>query len=167
MARETVGKISLDLLKKTPDTRDPIALERELHKEYESNINTCLGDGLKVYPGDFFINVVTKKEPRLTNVLRNYFMHRKSCPTPDYDQTLYRYDKKNDILEFLWVIPSRDTCVLLRDNALIVAPQERSLLGFVLDFDDGTLYKRAKRFNGEQLVHGGVLEKKIHVAVTE
>lgn len=37
MKRETVGKLATDLSKKEPDTRDPIELEREMHKDYEKN----------------------------------------------------------------------------------------------------------------------------------
>jgi len=167
MSRDTVGKKSLELLQKTPDSRDPIEIERELHKNYESNIYQCLDEGKKTYNGDFFVVVVTKKEPLMQNVLRNFFMHRKSCPTPDYDQTVYHYDPQKSEAEFLWVIPSRDTCVLFKDNALEVVPEEKELLRFILDFDDGTLYKLAKRFNSEQEGRGGALKKKIHVAMTK
>ena len=79
----------------------------------------------------------------------NYFYARLSCPTPDYDQTLYKYSHKQESLTFLWVIPSRDTCQLLKDNALQVVPEERELLGFVLNFADGSLFKLAKKLNGE------------------
>lgn len=167
MPRDTVGKIALELMQKTPDSRDPIEIERELHKDYESNIYTCLSEGKKTHNGDFFVVVITKKEPLMQNVLRNYFTHRKSCPTPDYDQTVYRYCAKEEYAEFLWVIPSRDTCTLFKDSALEVATEERDLLRFILDFDDGTLYKLAKRLNNEQEVRGGALKKKTHVSVTE
>jgi len=158
MTRETVGKIAVDLIQKTPDTRDPIELERELHTDYESNVFLCLESGKKEYPGDFFIVVITKKEPLLQNVLRHYFVHRKSCPTPDYDQTVYRYDKKQDKFEFVWVIPSKDTCCIFKNNALIINPEERVLLQFILDFDDGTLYKKSKKFNKERETIGCALQ---------
>ena len=158
MTRDTIGKIATELAQKTPDSRDPIEIERELHTEYESNVFSCLDAGKKEHNGDFFIVVITKKEPLLQNVLRNMFFHRKSCPTPDYDQTVYRYDKRNRLLKFLWVVPSKDTCLLFKDHALEVVSEERELLRYVLDFDDGTLYKIAKRFNKEQEAPGGALQ---------
>jgi len=165
MSRDTVGKIALELMQKTPDSRDPIEIERELHTEYEANVLLCLDAGIKEYNGDFFIVVITKKEPLLQNVLRNMFFHRQSCPTPDYDQTVYHYDKRNRMFEFLWVIPSKDTCILFKNNALEIAPSEKELLHYILDFDDGTLYKLAKKFNSEQEAPGGALKEKTYVTV--
>src|SRR3990167_4938546 len=91
-----------------------------------------------------------KKEPLMPNVIRNYFYGRLSCPTPDYDQTVYFYDQESDIIEFLWVIPSKDACLYLKENALLVDPAESQLLRFVLDFADGTLFAIAKTRNRER-----------------
>ena len=159
MSRETVGKIATSLAQKTPDSRDPIEIERELHTDYEANVLACLDAGKKEYNDDFFIVVITKKEPLLPNVLRNMFFHRHSCPTPDYDQTVYRYDRTAGILEFVWVVPSKDTCLLFKDHALEIVPEERELLRHILDFSDETLYKIAKTFNKEQEAPGCALKE--------
>ncbi len=151
MPRDTVGKISSELLKKEPETRDPIELEREMHKDYIAHIHDAIFRGKQDFTGDFYIVVITKKEPLMENVIRNYFTVRKSCPTPDYDQTVYRLKRVDDLVEFLWVIPSKDTCILLKENALQVAPEEKDLLRYVMDFADGTLFKLAKKLNGEKL----------------
>lgn len=147
--RETVGKISAELLTKAPDSRDPIELEREMHKDYENHIFESIKDGLKNYVGDFFIEVTTKKEPLMPNVIRNYFSARRSCASPNYDQTIYKYHRNDDKIEFLWVVPSKDTCELLYNNMLEVDPEERQLLSFVLSFYDGTLLDLAKKLNKE------------------
>lgn len=146
---KTVGQSSLDLLKKDPETRDPIELEREIHKGYENHIIECVERSKKIYLTDFYVVVETKKERLMPNVIRNYIFGRTSCPTPSYDQTVYKYHKKDDRVEFLWVIPSKDTCELLRNNALIVVESEKRLLKFVLDFYDNTLLNYAKKLNGE------------------
>lgn len=149
--RDTVGKLAVELNKKEAPTRDPIALEREMHKEYEKNVYECIERGKKEIPSsDFYVVVETKKEKLLPNVIRNYFFFRQSCPTPTTDQTVYRYHAQKDFIEFLWVIPSEDTCELLRDNALTVSKEEQLLLFYVLDFYDGTLLKMAKQLNNEQ-----------------
>lgn len=149
MPRETVGKISSELLAKQPASRNPIEIERELHKDYEKNIFECIGRGKKDFNDDFFVVVITKKEPLMQNVLRHYFFCRHSCPTPDYDQTVYKFTRATEIIEFIWVIPSRETCFTLKENSMQVAPAEYGLLEFVLKFADGTLYKLAKSLNGE------------------
>ena len=153
MKRDTVGKYALDLANKVPDSRDPIELEQEMHAEYEKNIFECIEKCKKSFQVPvgswFYVVVLTKREPLMPNVLRHYFLGRLSCPTPDYDQAVYAYDPHQDRIDFLWVIPSRDAAQHLRDNALQVAPAEKDLLNYVLQFADGTLFKIAKKLNGE------------------
>lgn len=150
--KKTVGQEAYSRLIKTPEKADPIELQRAMHEDYEKNINECIDRSLKDYYGDFYVVVTTKKERIMQNVLRNYFFGRKSCPTPEYDQTVYKYTRSGGDLEFLWVVPSKDTCELLRDNALNVAPEERVLRDFVLEFYDGTLLKKSKGLNGEEIL---------------
>jgi hypothetical protein len=149
MRRETIGKISSELLAKQPDSLSPIEIERTLHQDYEKNIFECIDRGKKDFYGDFFVVVITKQEPLMQNVLRHYFICRLSCPSPDYDQTVYKYTRATEIIEFIWVIPSRETCFTLKENSTQVVPAEYGLLEFVLKFADGTLYKLAKSLNGE------------------
>lgn len=158
MMRDTVGKASYDLLQKSPDSRDPIELEREMHKEYEDHVFQAVSRGKQDFIGDFYIVVITKKERLMQNVLRNLFTARQSCPTPDYDQAVYKFHRTDEMIEFLWVIPSKDTCEHLRDHALEVVPSEHALRDFVLSFYDGSLLTKAKQLNGE-CAAGILLEK--------
>ena len=137
--RETVGKLSLELSQKEAPTRDPIELEREMHEDYDAHLWECVDASKKWMRGSFFVVVITKNEKLMPNVFRNYFFARSSCPSPDYDQTVYRYDRDQDCLNFIWVIPSQEASHYLKNNALKVANEEKQLLQFVLDFADGTL----------------------------
>jgi hypothetical protein len=148
--RDKIGKIATDLLQKEPETYDPIEYERAMHEDYEEELINCILAHEKVFTGDFYVVVITKKERLLQNVIRNFFFARQSCPTPEYDQAVYRYTRADDVVDFLWVIPSKDTVELLHNNALQVPPEERELLQFVLDFQDGTLLNLAKSLNGER-----------------
>jgi hypothetical protein len=149
MKRDTVGKISSDLLIKTPDSNDPIELELEMQKDYIKELLTTLSDSKNKFIGNFYIVVITKKERLMENVLRNYFFARQSCPTPDFDQSVYYFDRKKESLEYLWTVPSRDTIDILKENACEVDKSEWGLLKFVLQFCDGTLFKISKDRNGE------------------
>jgi hypothetical protein len=149
--RDTVGKIAADLALRTPYSTDPIEIERELHKDYVKNIFECVQSSKKQFNGDFFVVVLTKKEPLMQNVLRHYYFSRHSCPTPDYDQTVYHYHLKEDDIEFLWVIPSKEACLTFLEQASSIAPEEWGLLHFVLKFADHTLFKLAKKLNNEKL----------------
>lgn len=148
--RESVGSLSQQIAKKAPDTRDPIELEREMHKDYVDELFACVNQHKAGYHSDFFVVVLTKKERLMSNVIRNLFFARATCPTPEFDQVVYRYHKDHEALEFLWVIPSKDTCELFKQCCLEIAPEERELLKFVLDYYDGNLLRLAKQLNGER-----------------
>jgi hypothetical protein len=147
--RETVGKVSSDLLQKEQTSQSPIELQRAMQEEYVDYLINCVQDHRKIFEGDFFVIVITKNEKLMPNVFRNYFFARTSCPTPEYDQTVFKYASAEEQIQYLWTIPSKDACIHLRDNALQVVPEERELLKFVLQFGDGTLYKLSKQLNGE------------------
>lgn len=150
MTRQTAGKLASDLMLKSPDSTDPIEIQRKMQEEYMKELLDCVDAGYKKYPGNFFIVVETKNEKLLPNVFRNYFINRQTCPTPNYDQSVFRYNREAGQIEYIWTVPSRDASHHLKDNMLIVAKEERDLLNFVLKFDDGTLYKICKKFNNEK-----------------
>ena len=151
MDKKTVGQTSVELLQKEPETRSPIDIQREVHKEWDKELFECIDRGKKDISGDFFVVVITKKEKLMPNVLRNYFGFRRSCPTPDWDQTVFHYHAEGDRIEFLWVVPSRDTCELFEQNVLQIADAEKELLRYVLDFKDGTLMRKTKQLNKEYI----------------
>ena len=148
--RDTVGKISSEMLSKTPYSNDPIEIERAMHADYVKNVEECVTNAKKQFFGDFFVVVLTKKERLMQNVLRHYFFARQSCPTPDYDQSVYHYSQIRDDVDFLWVIPSKEACLTFMEQASDIVPDEWGLLKFVMEFADGTLFKKAKKYNGEK-----------------
>ena len=156
--RETIGAESLKLSKKAPDAQNAIDQMREQLTDYDHNIHLCIKEHRKVFDGDFYVVVITKKERLMHNVLRGYFTARLSCPTPDYDQAVYKYFRDGDELKFLWVVPSADTVELMKDNVHYVPAEQYALLGFVLKFADGSLLRMAKSMNGEK-VDSNIIEK--------
>jgi len=150
VARATVGKAAVALQERAGNDVHPIIDQTKAQlSEYYDNLIKCVNENKSKVPDNFYIVVITKKEKLLNNVIRNYFFSRMTCPTPDYDQAVYFYDAKAETISFIWVIPDRETCLLLKANALTIAPEERELLGFVMDFSEGKLYKLAKHLNGE------------------
>lgn len=148
--RKTVGSLSQELLQKQFDTRDPIELQREMQQEYIDNLVACVQKNISHFRGDFYVVIITKKEPLMPNVLRNYFFARKSCPTPDYDQTVYRYKYAAEELEYVWCVPDRETCFVFLENKDKVIFEETELLKTIIDFNDGSLFRMAKKLNNEQ-----------------
>jgi hypothetical protein len=150
MKKKTIGSYVYDLLQKEPETRDPIELEREMQREYLEELISCVQRSKKDFKGDFFVVVLTKNERVFRNrVLRNIFFPRHSCPTPNYDQSVFKYNSADECLEYIWTIPSQDSCHHLLNNKHLVVKEEQELLRFVLDFADGTLMKRCMELNNE------------------
>lgn len=149
--KPTVGKLATELMNKeleSPSTHTVHEQSTEMMKDYASSLFECVETHKKVFDGDFFVVVIAKKEPLLPNVIRNYFVGRQSCPKPDYDQAVFHYHRKDDGLEYLWVIPDKLTCIMLMDNATLLDDQEKDLLKMVLDFADGTLARKERQLNG-------------------
>ena len=148
--RDTVGAISSALLEhQIHDDHSADEQMREQLTDYEKNIELCVDSGLKTYTHNFYVVVLTKKERLMQNVIRNYFFHRSTCPTPEYDQIVYQFMRSAHTLEFLWVIPSKETCEYMRNNPLSIPESERELLNFVLDFYENSLLTMAKLKNSE------------------
>ena len=151
--RDTVGKLSAELLQQ--DTvKDATAGERmqqQLH-DYEAHIAEWVNSGKNNFTGDFFVVVITKRERLMPNVMRNYFIPRKSCPTPTYDQMVYKFHRKDEALEFVWAVPSMVAVKDLLKHKHDIDPSFFALLKMVMDFTDGTLEKKAKTFNDESFL---------------
>ena len=147
--RKKVGEASVELSQKKPESRDPIELQRAMMQEYCDEVIKCAIHGKKYYNKPYYVVVITKKERLMQNVLRSYYFHRGTCPTPDYDQAVYQFDPSHEGFKEIWVIPDRDACEILYHNALQVVPEERQLLEYVLDFASGKLFQKAIELNGE------------------
>lgn len=150
--KKKAGQVALELAAKAPDSRDPIELQRELMREYCDEVIKCALHGRSYYTKPYYVVVITKKERLMQNVLRSYYFHRSTCPTPDYDQAVYQFDPVGEAFKEIWVIPDKETCETLYQNALQVVPEEKQLLNYVLDFASGALFQKALQLNGEVLV---------------
>lgn len=149
--RDTIGKIAPQLeSKKHENTHSAHDQMTENLSDYDKNIFECVSAGIREYNTDFYIVVITKRERLLPNVYRNYFIHRRSCPTPEHDQTVYSFNKQSGDIKLLWVVPDQQACQYLMNNAFNIPPEERALLNFVIDFAHGELYTLAKKLNNEQ-----------------
>lgn len=149
--KETVGAVSSRLLLKDPDTVTPTEQTQEQLGDYERSIIECIDKHKRIYSTDFYVVVITKKERLMPNVLRQYFMARVSCPTPDYDQTVYKYHRSTDDLLLKWTIPSKHSCLLMLENRHRIKPEEYQLMNYVLKFKDGSLMVESMKENGEVL----------------
>jgi len=147
----TVGEEAYKRLSNPDSKQGIIDTQREIDKKYFEGIEECIKKhkGLTGFEKEFFIVVLAKKERVMENVLRRYYIARKSLPTPDYDQTVWRYKTTGD-LEFIWVVPDHNTCQEMFHHPETVPVTEQDLLKFVQLFMNGILYHEAcKKFGIE------------------
>lgn len=147
----TLGQISIDLSKRDPGNHTFAEQGREQLKDYIPNLLEAVAKGKKSFPSsDFYTVVLTKNERLMPNVFRHFFFNRISCPTPNYDQALYFYNHEKDEIEFLWVIPDPRTCKFFLENILEIPHEDKCLIQYIVDFNDGTLDRLARYRNGEK-----------------
>lgn len=148
--RDTVGKISSDLLIKNDGLDSVIDVQRKSQEDYLNNLIECINNHKEVFPSDFFVVVITKNEKLMPNVFRSYFLARISCPSPEYDQSVFKYYRDDERAEHIWTVPSKDACYYLKENVNYVIPEERELMYNACRFLDGSLLTLSKQLNGEQ-----------------
>lgn len=150
----TLGENALELQKKDLDS-DYIELQKEMHKgsnskkSFEEEIYECALRGVKdkKIKGDFFVVVLSQKNRLLPNVIRQFFLYRQSCPTPTYDQVVYRYKRDENEIEFIWTIPSVETCKVLPIIKEELPFDHYPLLDFIRKFHEGKLDRQCDFFN--------------------
>ncbi len=160
MTRDTVGKLSSDLIvHQYDDTHSAHEQMQEQLTDFEKEFYECIEIHKNIFPIDFYVVVITKRERLMPNVFRNYFTARLSCPSPDYDQSVYHF-KPPDKIKYLWTIPDKLSCEMFRDDPFNVPCEEHDLLVNVMDFYSGELLRKAKKLNGEQSTSPLLIERK-------
>jgi hypothetical protein len=164
--KQTVGEIASKLQQSGSGSIDAREIQRASEQEYLDNLVWCVNHAKKKincltieghdfckerlpFEGSFFVAALVKKEKLLENVLRNYFVPTISCPTPHFDQTVYRYNHEKDDIEYVWTVPDQETCEIFKDNKNIIVPEEQGLLSMVLSYYDGSLFRLCRKLNGE------------------
>lgn len=166
MTAQTVGEIALNLLAQSTDSQpDAIELQQSIHagensrKTYEEEIWEAAdrGVGDEAITGDFFIVVLFRREKLLPTVVRQQFFYRQSCPSPDYDQTVYKFYRKSEEIEYLWTVPSREGCAWIRSSQHELPKEQEQLISMVNAFYAGDLDLYAQKLNKETVKDGAVL----------
>lgn len=113
-------------------------------KTFEEEVWVTVGRGVKAdyISGDFFVVVLFRKDRILKNIIRQQFFYRQTIPTPEFDQTVYKYFRKDDKLEMLWTIPNNATCLYLPLMGADLPKEHLPLLEMVEAFKRGDLDKK-------------------------
>jgi hypothetical protein len=153
MKKTTIGEVALDTLKSKPSKPQlatKLAKETNNEKSYIQELRDCAERGCETYKDmDFYIEVALRHDKVLHNVLRNQFFAKEHCPTPNYDQSVFRFNHKTMDIEYIWTVPDKTTCMTLLYYADQVVPEERQTLDFVVKYATGQLLALAKTLNKE------------------
>jgi hypothetical protein len=135
---QTVGKIATDLLSQTSDPINIIDIQKEADKEFIKELENIITNH-KHYDDVYYIQVILKKEPLLENVIRRYFVVRKSPPLPTYDTSLFSYDNQKEQLFFHWSIPDPTSCHYILTHEQFLPSEEQDLISTVKKFSAGVM----------------------------
>lgn len=133
-------------------------LADEMTKDIMSSVNTRIEADKHFHTGDFYIQVLLIVN-KVLKVPHNKYESKSACPTPDYDQSVFKYHRSTGALEYLWTIPDRAACFFLIKNKHNLRPDKYDSLSYVLKFQDGTLDLLAKKLNGE-ILENNIIGKK-------
>jgi len=141
-SREKVGKISHDILTSPNlDTKQPLLdTSLEMQKNIVPQIEECVKNHTD-WTDPFYVVIINKRERLMVNVIRQYFIGRKTLPTSDYDQTVFKYFPNNGDLKFLWTVPDKESVAHIILNAKSLPSDHSELIRFCKLFVSSKLEK--------------------------
>lgn len=100
---------------------------------------------------DFYISLHWIIE-RLGQGFKPLPIARRSCPTPVYKQTVWKYRTDSDDLELLWTIPTQETYYGILRNQIhyLSDPETQFSAQCVILMESGELLKWVKKENGNK-----------------
>lgn len=151
--KKTVGQQILENSTNKDTGMIPVMeLAEAMCEDYMPKLMRTINEQCQHTKEDFYIEVLQKHERVLEKAFRPHIMIcHGSCPKPNPDQTLFRYNQKEGRIELIWVLPPEDAIVYLLENFKSVHADEQQLLNFCVMYARGDLWHLMKKFNGEQV----------------
>lgn len=122
--------------------------EKDLIKNRDATIARTLQDP-KFHNKNFYISIHFLKH-RLVNEPGSLIVARHSCPTPVYNQAVYKYNRASNSLEFLWSIPDKIEYYWLLANLQNLPAEKQDAAKFCHLMESGELEKWVIKENGNK-----------------
>lgn len=130
---ERVGQAAIDLMSKTDEEYTVEEMLEGMGEKFRDGFEECVSKGIKEHKREFHVLVLTKKDLGqfgVSNVVRNFFINRKSAPDgvdlmisyPHHMKTLYKVDPKGDFT-LLWSLPGYEDCRSIAKNPQLYDPK--------------------------------------------
>ena len=132
-----VGQAALDILAHdNPDQTVEQTLDA-FGPDYARQMEECIDTNKTKFKDPFYILVLTKKEPWISNVLRNYFVGRQTPPHafqmmeeyPNHTKTLYIVNARKGQVKLLWSLPGFADCITVAKNPHLYSPELVTWIG--------------------------------------
>jgi hypothetical protein len=136
--RKTVGALANELLVRPDEKQGVWDTMKEMTKKFLPEIETCINRH-KDWTEPFYVVVINKRERLMVNVIRQYFLARRTLPTPDLDQSVFKYTPSSGELRYLWTVPDKATVEYLASKVGDIPSDERQLQNFCKFFKTGQL----------------------------
>ena len=133
---------------------DVIEYRRQMEGEIMANVHKAVAEA-KDQPlylnHDFYVVLLIRKE-RFGDSPNTLALARRSCPTPVYKQSVWKYHTHSGSLEFLWCIPDAVLYhhILRESQQYLSDPETQQLAKFVILMESGELLDWVKKENGEK-----------------
>lgn len=145
--RPTVGAIAAQAEHLGSPTNDVRELQRGMESNKMDHVHKALERGLKRYDSRYIYVVVLRIFDSLTKTIRNRYFPSDICPTPNFNQAVFEYDRDHGNLDLLYVLPALNTCNYLLANPFYLNANDRQLLSYIYNFRDGTLDRQQEEKN--------------------
>ena len=148
--KKTVGQQVLENQITETGTYNALELAGASLSTFENSVIEAVERGIKEWPSTTLYVVVTHLLERLlVNTIRNKFQVRRSAPTPEQSQSVFKYDHQREEITCLWSLPDKETCLSYHLNKESVDPSDYDILRQIESYYDGTLLKLVKKLNNE------------------
>jgi hypothetical protein len=137
--------------------------EKEILKNINETVEKTLIDP-HFNNKDFYILVLFKVE-RLGQSPRSWTFARQSCPTPTYNQNVWKYNRVSGTLDFLWSIPNEMMYYYVLRNAFNLPKENHEMVKFVTLMESGELLQWVLKENGEK--PDGVIKENVIIQEPE
>lgn len=130
MKAARVGQAVVDILSTDQPEQSVEDTLEAYGPKYAEEIEKCITDNHKKLGFPFYVFVITKKEMWAVNLLRNFFIARKTAPEglnmmtgyPNATKTLYKVFS-SDRVELVWSLPGIDDCKNIIKNPQLHDPE--------------------------------------------
>lgn len=146
--KKTAGELVQEVNKNKYDDDTPVGdqVSRSTDRHLE-DLEKAIELGQKNIKGDFFVEIRCKEFKSLEKLYLYKPFVRRTCPYPDFDQTVYHYDSKRGEVIFRWTIPGKKQSRTFLKIFPDIKAEDYDLFEMLVAYKQGYLHEMADDLN--------------------